>query len=338
MLYSQKGNQEMITISNRVEKPKKTAQELVNMLRDDKGIRFQIMDETAAEDYLSKKNNYLRTASYRKNYDKYECGINKGKYINLEFAYLTEVSTLDMHLRNLLLPMCIDIEHALKVKIIKEIETNNNEDGYSIVDDFLKKHPQILTSIEEKADSVFTGELISKYFNLCSVFDYNGNVATKILCVDCPAWVFVEIIGFRNLIIFIDYYNSKYQNAVPINKNVLNAVRSLRNACAHNNCLLNCMRPHNTKAPSEISDYVKNIPSIGKEERVKKLSCRPLFEYVCLIYVYDAVVSEKVKEQKLILLKDFCNNRLMENIAYFKSNQIVLTAFGFMKKIIDSAI
>ena len=40
-------------------------------------------DGQEAIDYISKVNNYLRTASYRKNYRKN----HQGKYINLDFAY-----------------------------------------------------------------------------------------------------------------------------------------------------------------------------------------------------------------------------------------------------------
>ena len=80
----------MSKIENFRNKPKKTAVELVQMLRDEKGIQFNIMSEEQAVEYFSRRNNYLRTASYRKNYPKHIAGPNEGKYINLEFAYLSE--------------------------------------------------------------------------------------------------------------------------------------------------------------------------------------------------------------------------------------------------------
>ena len=94
-------------------KPKKTAEELVQMLHDEKGIQFHLISEEQAVECFSQRNNYLRTASYRKNYPKHIAGPNAGKYIHLEFAYLTELSTLDFYLRELLLQMCIDVEHDL---------------------------------------------------------------------------------------------------------------------------------------------------------------------------------------------------------------------------------
>lgn len=48
-------------------KPKKTAEELVQMLHDEKGIQFHLISsEEQAVECFSKRNNYLRTASYRK--------------------------------------------------------------------------------------------------------------------------------------------------------------------------------------------------------------------------------------------------------------------------------
>lgn len=47
-------------------KPKKTADELVNKLQNEKGITFNIIDKNTAVDYFRDINNYLRTASYRK--------------------------------------------------------------------------------------------------------------------------------------------------------------------------------------------------------------------------------------------------------------------------------
>lgn len=330
----------MILISNRILKPKKSAHELVEMLRDEKGVRFDLMSETDAENYLSAKNNYLRTASYRKNYDKHQTGENEGKYINLDFAYLTELSALDMYFRSYILPMCIDIEHAMKVKVVSAIESNPAEDGYSICDEFLTEFPYIRDSIEEKADSIFTGELIDKYFNLCYVYNSSSSsvasVRTRIQSCDCPVWVLVEIIGFNSLIKFIQFYNRKYPKSITIDSNILNPVRSLRNACAHNNCLLNNMRPCSTQPPETISSFVKAIPTVAKEERKKKLTCRPLFEFACLMYLYKEVVTDSVRERRMKELKKFSDERLFQNSDYFKSNQIISTSLAFVKKVIDN--
>ena len=58
-------------MSNIQNKPKLTAKQLVTKMKVEKGISFSKFSEKHAEKYLFDINNYLRTASYRKNYQKY---------------------------------------------------------------------------------------------------------------------------------------------------------------------------------------------------------------------------------------------------------------------------
>ena len=100
-----------------MKKPIKTANELIQHMKN-KGIKFNIINEKDAEDHLNSHNNYFKLTSYRKNYTKYTSGSNKGKYENLEFAYLVELARLDAEIRSLLLDISLDIEHFLKVELI----------------------------------------------------------------------------------------------------------------------------------------------------------------------------------------------------------------------------
>lgn len=108
-----------------------TVDELIEHMKH-KGITFNIVTEAEAKIFLSENNYYMKLASYRANYSKYENGSKAGQYINLDFAYLKELSTIDMHLRYLIIQMCLDIEHALKVSLISHVERNPKEDGYKL--------------------------------------------------------------------------------------------------------------------------------------------------------------------------------------------------------------
>ena len=315
------------------------------MLKIEKGVKFDIINEQVAIHYLKDINNYLRTASYRKNYEKHTMGKNEGKYINLDFAYLCELSSIDMQLRYVLLQMCIDLEHSLKISLISSVVSNSYENGYNIVDLFLEKYPEVLYNIEKKVDSIFTGNLIEKYFSVCYVFDAvkasNSkviNLQTKIFKYDCPIWVFVEIISLGDLIKLITFYNNTYKDkAINSPKaNIMNPIKSLRNACAHNNCLLNNLKPSETNPTEEITQYIALNKDIGKEERIKKLSCRPIFEIICLLYAYTNFVSKKVKIHRLDELKSLIQNRMYKNFDYFEKNDLVKTTFNFLKKAIDN--
>ena len=148
-----------------------TAAELIYKMKHEKGIRFEYISENEAEIYLADINNYLRTAAYRKNYQKYEHGVDKGKYIDLDFAYLKELSTIDMHLRFLTYKMCIDVEHALKVKLLKDIELDKDADGYDIVQRFLDENKNIIGKLESTIKAPFTGDLLRSYFEVKTVYN-----------------------------------------------------------------------------------------------------------------------------------------------------------------------
>ena len=56
------------------------------------GIKFDIVSEESAKEFISNNTYYFKLKSFQKNYYK-----NKdGKYIDLEFAYLKDFSTIDM--------------------------------------------------------------------------------------------------------------------------------------------------------------------------------------------------------------------------------------------------
>ena len=233
--------------------------------------------------------------------------------------------------------MCIDIEHALKVAVIADIENNADEDGYTIVDDFLANNPDVINTISNKVDSVFTGDLIEKYFKVCYVFDKETQqMWTEIDKADCPVWVLVEVLAFKDFLRFVKYYTDCYPARLKVNFKLLNIVRNLRNACAHNNCLLTSLRAGATQPTPVVSQRVAKIPTVGIEERKNKLSCRPLFEIVCLLMEYEHWVSEPLRYYRLQALKKFAHGRLVSHEGFFSGNQVISTSIVFLQKTIDN--
>ena len=62
------------------QKPKMSSKELVQKMID-KGIDIAPHTIEEVEGYLLNSNNFFRVCSYRKNYQKYQNGRNKGRYI-----------------------------------------------------------------------------------------------------------------------------------------------------------------------------------------------------------------------------------------------------------------
>lgn len=324
-------------MGNKTDKPKQTAQQLITKMKNEKGITFKYISESNAESYLINVNNYLRTAAYRKNYQKHTKGINTGKYIYLDFSYLQELSTIDMHFRFMVSKMCLDIEHDLKVKMLKDIENDPSTDGYDIVKNFLAQNTYIIGKLEANSASSFTSDLIYKYFTIQRTFNHTKQKKeNKIVAYDdCPAWVFLEMLTFGDFIKFYEFYYST-RNFPKLSTPIINLVKSLRNGAAHNNCILSDLAHGTSNAPREISQEISKISSINANQRKKKLSCRPMLEFTCLLYVYKLVVSDKVKYHRIIELKNLFFKRMPEKKGFFKNNELIKSNYEFACKVISA--
>ncbi len=313
-------------------KPKKSPENLVEMLKEEKGVSFVYCNEECAIEFLRSKNNYYRLASYRKNYDKKMHGKDAGKYIGLDFAHLIDLSTVDMHLRFLIIYMCLDIEHDLKVRLLNDITGDESEDGYNIVSKFLSENEYMYKDIYDKRQSTYVGDLIRKFFHFDVHKNANGNLIFDSIDVRCPIWAFVEIISFGSFLRLYKYY---YDSDEPVPTAFLNPVKSLRNACAHNNCLINNLRSGYTKPGRLIDQYIGQIESISRDVRRKYLSVRPIFEFVNLLIVYDKIVSADIKKHRYEYLKEIVNLRMLKNAHYYENQQLLSSSYIFLRKVVD---
>ena len=129
-----------------MKKKKLTVDEQIIDLKK-KGVKFSIKTEDEAKVFLRYNNFYFKLKTYAQNYEQYQKPELKGQYINLDFAYLVELSKLDMHFRKLIVKMCLDIEHFLKARLMYDVSNNGAEDGYNIVSEFLDGHYDILSNL-----------------------------------------------------------------------------------------------------------------------------------------------------------------------------------------------
>ena len=70
------------------------------------GIRFSVMTEEDAAKYLEINTYYFKIKVYAKLYEKYTDKADSdryGKYIDLDFAYLRDLATIDSYLRKTIL-------------------------------------------------------------------------------------------------------------------------------------------------------------------------------------------------------------------------------------------
>jgi abortive infection bacteriophage resistance protein len=194
-----------------------TTNQLIEHMKD-KNITFTHSTEADAYQMLTKTNYYFKLTSYRSNFAKDE----NGKYQNLDFAYLTDLASIDMQLRDYLLDLSLDIEHGIKVVLINLISNDPQEDGYSIVQDFRKNHTrQYNQTLDYLGKNKYLHDMYTKHHDHIAV------------------WVFLEVMTFGTLSMFVDFYLERTRTKkVRIIHNYLKFSKNIRNACAHSNPLL----------------------------------------------------------------------------------------------------
>lgn len=313
-------------------KPMMKISNMVPYLKD-KNIKFECCLEQDAETYLKENNNYYNVTSYKNNFVKYQCGEFEGKYIDLDFAYLKDLSIIDYRTRLVLFKMIIDIEHYLKIRILNTIEEILEEDGYKIVNLYLEKDfndkerpKRVHESIRKKVSNEYYKEIFSKY-------DLDKD--TKI--ENIPIWEFLEIITFGELINFFGFFTKFY--ILDDNKYIfiLREVNKLRNAVAHNSCVLCDLdkKDNMHRVDTLVINYLKDC-GIGKENRNTKLSNSRIRQITYTLYMFNIIVtSEGIKYNIKKEIKKLFYNRIVLHKEYYNNNELLKSIYNYFDKIIE---
>ena len=305
-------------------KPRLSLDEQIQHLKD-KGILFNIMDEDSAKQYLKYNNNYYKLTSFRKNYDKHPGGENEGKYINLEFAYLVDMSIIDMRLRYRIVEMALDIEHHTKLQLLRKID-EYDEDGYQIVRDYIN-------SLDDSHKNNFESEISRSRGNT-----YCGNIIKK-YDRNYPVWVFLEIIPFGRMVAFYYFCANRFSDkSMKDNWYRLLACKEIRNAAAHSNCILNDLRPHTAEhlTNKEITKRLISIEHMNSNFRKNRMSNARIQQIITLLYMHKKMVrSEGAALYESGELKKLMR-RIDRNSHYYETNQVIQGTFKFLGLVIDS--
>lgn len=293
--------------------------EQIDHMRDDKGIKFDITSEDSAKAFLTYNNYYFKLKAFAKNYEKYATGENTGKYLELDFAYLQELSTLDMYLRKFINKISLDIEHFLKVKLLNDVAANPVEDGYDIVKEWFARNKRVEEGLAFKKHNSMCGELICKYESCFAI------------------WNLVEVISFGDFANLYHFYYNKYPDKTSLS-NLVFPIKCIRNAAAHNNCLLNSLRKPYTiaRTSKDLGNHVAKIRNIPKPLRKKMLKNPVIHDFVCILVVYNHIVtSEMMKLHCMSELDELINHRFARRAEYFDNNLEIKESFRFIKYVVD---
>ena len=299
-------------------KPKLTIPQQVEYMENDCGIKFNICSKEDAIEFLTNHTYFFKIKAFAKSFPK---GKDGKKYHNLDFAYLKEISTLDMYLRKEILSIALDFEHYLKLWLIRDLSEREDENGYNIIDKFFAAHPEEKQEILNKAKS-----------SVCK--DLSEALETK----GYALWNVVEMLSFGGLIKLYDLYSAMYNVRIEAH-GLLLAIKCIRNAAAHNNCLLNSLRqPYSKeiKGTKILASELSNIPGMGRKMRDSKLDNPVSHDFAALLIGFDKVVtSDGAKKSTYTRLKKLFDETMIRNAEYFKSDEVICSYYEFAKKIID---
>lgn len=303
--------------SNQIYGKKLTVPEIISYCKDTLGITFNLKSEEEAAVFLAKHNYFFRLKQYADFGEK----TKSGKFTNVDFGQMVELSTVDMFLRKLILKMTLDFEHYLKVKIINDSQENLADDGYAVVENFLETHNRVRHLIENlnNSSNFYNRQVFDKYKEKTSV------------------WSIVEMLWFSD---FIDFYAHYYQffhlkcEYTPH----FDSVRRLRNAAAHNTCMISNLKPQNWFK----SDIEINFELLGAKLEVGNgvisscLKVPVLNDFAVMLSNYVKLISSpKIKEKTLEEMQEFFNGRMILHKDYFENVNEIKNAYHFAKDVLD---
>ena len=287
-------------------------EEIVSFLENEKGVVFNKMSKEDAVKYIKESTYYQKLSEYKKNYPSIE-----GKYYKLDFAYLVELCKMDRDLRYILFDLCMDIEHFLKNKLVQIVAD-------IIIENFEANPVLEYFTLNEKAKSIIEAHATKET-------SYTHKYAPE-LDETYPIWIFVELASFGSIVSLCDYISTTYHKVVLSTK-VLNNVRDIRNAVAHNNSILFDFVTLKQVTPlTSITTFVSEV-GLGASTRKNNISNKFVHDFLSLCYAHKKIVSDS---SKFNILKEFFETRAVLHHDYFETNSQVCRVYRFLKKIVDS--
>lgn len=313
-------------------KPKLNIKQQINRLKNN-GIKFIIFSESEASKFLQDHSYLFKVKAYCNTFKEKDSNNKTLPYRNLDFALLVDLSTIDMHFRRFIIRLTLDIEHALKTKLMRGFNLSG-DNGYDAVKDFLTSSKYVRNfildeinktnnNILQKRDLISTNQFILSKYN-----------------TDLAIWNFMEIIQFGHLIEFMKFFYSRYpnKNFKKIENSLFN-VRCLRNGAAHNNSLLANLKDNIQNPQIEIINEIyrcqifKNKNRKFIENSMKNITIN---DFITSLFVYDKVCnSENMKFHCYNDLKTLFDTRFVKKAKLYKDKSILKRRYMFCYRIIN---
>ena len=355
--------------------PIMSARAQVSYLRDEKNVSFELMGEEDAVAFLGERSFFFKLKAFAKDFEKYSCKPGeKGRYVNLDFGHLVELSKLDKALRSLVLDLALDIEHYLKVRI-NAAAMRAGTDPFKVVDTFLEESAASVVSEQTKALDKSAGasaiRLATSTLERCDLESrpaivsaaneaavalsevtkgrdprhvehaiagmagspYSGALVRKYADGPIPLWTLLELVSFGPL---TRLYRHCFGKAGAIDdpeergmlssyRGMLRCTQQLRNAAAHNDCLLNGLASHEKKSGAYPKIRKALVEDYGMDPDVVAQvgSVRVAMDLAAVLICYDAYVPRGGSRSRAGLALLAARDRFAEHAPWFDKTYAV---------------
>ena len=223
-----------------------------------------------------------------------------------------------MYLKHEILKASLNVEHCLKVNILRDIE-NKSIDDYKIVKSYLKQYPKILSEIKNRRKTSYSKNLLQKYNH-----------------PSYPVWVFLEVIPFGEFVNFYRFY-SNLTGYSELEPSIMYGVRNIRNAAAHNNCVIHSLKDKSGYYNNDLVNEVENILSSIKRRTIQdRLKNESVQDFVSLLIASNKVhMSKELKVYSINGIKDLYINRMVREKSLYKSAPSLNQMYEFTKEVLD---
>lgn len=271
-----------------------------------RGITFKHHNKEEVLEILETRNYYYKLTAFRKNFDKVD-----GKYINLDFSYLVDLASIDMHIRNYLLEISLSTEHFIKTELSRLFNANQKEDGYTIVQEF-------------KLKNEYSYNKTMRYFKKTR---YQKDMYHK-RKDELSVWVFMEHTDYSALLDLVNLYLRKYNPKTLKKASQLGgSTRNIRNACAHNSVFLIEWFNELYKVENNPAGVKSLADEIGiTKEKYQYAKVNDLIALFSLLKTYGSkeVIKHYHKAGKELLERCLRNKKYYENVPKLKEKYDVL--------------
>ena len=278
----------------------------------------------------------------------------KDEFCGVDFQDLVELSKIDFRLSRQVLTLALSIEHALKIQIwhlVESEEADFLQKCLHRIDEQWKERSKCKQHKSSKRNKpqIFSELKVQTTDYSQAYLDAPSKHKTERLNVpDCELWELLESLSFGQLIDLYDATLQEGESKKGIPRHYLKRIQELRNAAAHENCLLvrtsttgdepkECEPVEDCHIDSVFPSCFHNtsVSHLAVEKKQEGLSRLFLHDFCILLYVhYLLVESTGMKEHARCELEEL-RNRIAYGDKRINNNQ---TSFCQLKSEINTTL